>query len=410
MSEDQPAPVLAKPAEEPPDFYFVAGEESGDQHAAHLWSELKTLYPKSKAYGVGGEHLRNAGQHQLFDLAQHAVVGLTEVLKSYLKFKRLFDLVVHDIIQKKPRVLILVDYPGFNLRLAERIRKSMPNLTIVYYIGPQVWAWKAGRSRQMKRLVDLLLVIFQFEKDWYALNEPDLKVDWVGHPIMDRWLGPAMKEDLSEKIHQVVLMPGSRRKEIETHLPILARSAHKASVFLQGAKFLILATDDSAKAFIINKLGKMQLQGFHPEVVIGYQLTHLSRADLALVASGTATVECGIAGVPMLVVYKTNALTYEIGKRVVKLPYLSMVNVLAGEKIVPEFLQERASENYLVPALKKFWKHPKFRAHTTAQLHKVAAKLGKPGASRRAAYAIEALLKKQNISAAPQLMPVTITS
>lgn len=375
-----------------PKLYFVAGEASGDRHAADLLRRLKDLYPKAEAFGVGGQHLRAAGQNQFFDLAIHAVVGLTEVLRNYFKFRGFFNAILADIERLRPDALVLVDYPGFNLRLAEEAKRRWPKLKIVYYISPQLWAWKSGRSKIMARTVDLLLVIFRFETDWFRKHEPGLKVEWVGHPMMDRWKEIIPETERDPKSPRIALLPGSRSREIRVHLPIMLGAAEKLGRYRQGMSFIILAADSSARKLIEETIAEHGYQWLQVEIHSGYQLTHLSRCDLALVASGTATVECCVAGVPMLVIYKVSALTYWLGRKLVKVPYLSMVNILAGEKVVPEFLQEKANEEALFEAARKILDKPAWRNLIRKNLKKVTQSLGESGASLRGAEAIQELL------------------
>lgn len=374
-------------------FYFVAGEASGDRHAAYLWREIKKNHPKAAACGVGGCHLKSAGQKQLFDLASHAVVGLTDVLANYFKFRDFFYRVLKDIREKKPDALILVDYPGFNLRLAKKIRSLMPDLPIIYYISPQVWAWKASRSRLMREVVDLLLIIFPFEKDWFARHEPGLHAHWVGHPLLDRWLGAAESfYENGDKVHRIALLPGSRRKEIDHHLPILLETARRVSVLHPQMTYMIPTTDEDSRDQIERIISASGARGLNLEIHTGYQLTHLSRCDLAIVASGSATLECCVAGLPMLVIYKANSLTFWLGRRLVKLPYISMVNILAEEKVAPEFLQENATAEHLTEAIRKMIEVPRWRTEMKQKLAQIAGKLGSPGASHRAADAISHFL------------------
>jgi len=375
-----------------PKLYFIAGEASGDRHAADLLRCLKELYPKVEAYGVGGHHLRSAGQNQLFDLAIHAVVGLTEVIRNYFKFRGFFKAILKDLETLQPDALILVDYPGFNLRLAEEVKGRWPKLKIIYYISPQLWAWKSGRSKIMARTVDLVLVIFRFEAEWFRKHEPALKVVWVGHPMMDRWKEISNEKDHASKAPRIALLPGSRSREIRVHLPIMLGAAEKLGRYRQGVSFIILASDAAARKVMEETIAEHSYQWLQVEIHSGYQLTHLSRCDLALVASGTATVECCVAGVPMLVIYKVSALTYWLGRKLIKVPYLGMVNILAGEKVVPEFLQERANEEALFEAAREILDKPAWKSLIKKNLQKVTQDLGEPGASARAAEAVQELL------------------
>lgn len=374
-----------------PLLYFVAGDPSGDRHAAAVLRELYPLHPGLRAAGVGGPHLKAAGQEQLFDLTEHAVVGLIEVLKNYPKFRTFFRRILDDITRQQPDAVILVDYPGFNLRLAQALHARHPNLTLIYFISPQVWAWKPGRARLMAKTLDLLLVLFPFELDWFKQHQPSLKVVCVGHPMLDRWR-PDHPTPPSDSGFRIALLPGSREREIRTHLPIMLAAARELRPAAPQATFNILAADGRCELLIRAELTRAGFSSESISVSTGYSLTQLSRSDLAWVASGTATVECAVAGVPMLVIYKVNPITYWVGRQLVRVPYLAMVNLLAGQKIVPEFLQSNATPDALIAATKQLLAQPSLRRTISTQLARVADSLGGPGASKRAAEAILAAL------------------
>jgi lipid-A-disaccharide synthase len=378
-------------------FYFVAGEASGDKHAAELLRELKKKYPKSSYVGVGGRHLRAAGQDQLFDLAEHAVVGLTDVLWNFFKFKAFFDRVLKDLIEKKPQVLILVDYPGFNLRLLAKVKKALPTTKVIYYISPQVWAWKSGRAYTMAKQIDLLLVIIPFEEKWFAEKTPSLPVKFVGHPILDRW-DPAHSETPFEELPKtVMLLPGSRRKEILAHLPLFLETAGQLSGYFSGYTFSVLSADPESEKLIRQVVSRCGAENLNVQISSGYQLTHLSRARLALVASGTATLECALAGVPMLVVYRTSPLTFFVGRRLVKLKFLSIVNLIAGKKVVPEFLQDKANPLQLFSASKALLESVDASEAMRRNLRAVVEQLGQPGANKKAVREIRKFLTQLNV-------------
>lgn len=379
-----------------PTLYFVAGEPSGDRHAAAVLRELRGLDPSVRALGVGGPLLKAAGQEQLFNLAAHAVVGLIEVLKNYFTFRRFFHQILADIALQKPDAVVLVDYPGFNLRLARALRTRHPSLKLIYFISPQVWAWKAGRARLMEETLDLLLVLFPFEVDWFKKHAPSLPVICIGHPLLDRW----RSEDKLPHDHQtfrIAILPGSREPEIRAHLPIMLAAARELHPIAPHATFHLLAANDQCETLIRDGLARLGLGSPLFTVSTGYSLTQLSRSDLAWVASGTATVECAVAGVPMLVLYKVNPITYWVGRQLVQVPYLAMVNILAGKKIVPEFLQHNATPDALLAATKQLLNQPSLLRSMGKHLAQVVEKLGGPGASRRAAIAIlEAIRSNPN--------------
>ena len=370
-----------------PRVYLVAGEASGDRLAADLLRELKKN-PKLKAYGVGGPMLKAAGQEQSLNLAKHAVVGLTDVLKNLPKFLKIFREVKHEIAEVNPDVVILVDYPGFNLRLAKALHGQRNAPAIVYYVSPQVWAWKAGRAKLMERILDRLLVIFPFEVDWFAKHAPKLKTKWVGHPLADRWIAQA-KEGPKDEIPCVALLPGSRAKEIAKHWPVLLQTAQRIVREQKNVTFMTLATDHEMRQKLEEEWARQPMSGVSLDILAGQSLTQLTRCSLAIVASGTATLECAMAGLPMLVIYKTSWLTYWLGRFLIQLPYLSMVNVLAGEKVVPEFLQGAMEPERLAKAALQILRNPKGAEAMAGRIRDVAKKLGGPGAAARAAAEVE---------------------
>ena len=375
-----------------PTIYVVAGEVSGDRLAADLVRVLKKRNPELRAYGVGGPMLRAAGQEQSFDLARHAVVGLTDVLKNLPKFLVFFRQVKAEIAKRKPDVVILVDYPGFNLRLAQALHRENPPPAIVYYVSPQVWAWKAGRAKTMERILERLLVIFPFEVEWFSRNAPNLKTKWVGHPLADRWIeqGRAQSPDGSPCI---ALLPGSRPKEIARHWPILLETASKIAQEQRNVRFVSLATGPEMRQQLEEEWARHPMSGVSLDIVSGQSLTLLNRCTMAVVASGTATLECAMAGLPMLVMYKTSWFTYLLGRLLVKLPYLSMVNVLAGEKVVPEFLQSAATPQRLATAALQILRNPRGTERMAQRIRDVAAKLGGAGAAERAADQVEEAIR-----------------
>ncbi len=386
--------------EREPRVYLVAGEASGDRLAADLLRELKKN-PKLRAFGVGGPMLKAAGQEQSLDLARHAVVGLTDVLKNLPKFLKIFREVKHEIAEVNPDVVVLVDYPGFNLRLAKALHGERNGPAVVYYVSPQVWAWKAGRAKTMERILERLLVIFPFEVDWFARHAPKLKTKWVGHPLADRWIEQAHAQ--RDEVPCVALLPGSRMKEIEKHWPVLLKTAQRIVQEQRNVRFISMATNHEMRQKLEEIWAKYPMSGVSLDILSGQSLTQLTRCSLAIVASGTATLECAMAGLPMLVVYQASWLTYWIGRMLVKLPYLSMVNVLAGEKVVPEFLQGAAEPERLARAALQILRNPKGAETMSIRIREVAKKLGGPGAAARAAEEVEdAIRTRQKLMVAAE--------
>ncbi len=400
-----------------PTILLVAGEPSGDSHGAELILALKRLRPGLRCLGLGGPRMKAAGQEQMYDLSSHAVVGLVEVLKHYPRLREVFHRTVALAKAERPDAVVFIDYPGFNLRLAKALRKAVPETRQVYYISPQVWAWKAGRARQMERLLDRLLVIFPFEQDWFARHAPGLKVDWVGHPIWDRMMAqdlsltpadPRTGQGTKEAPLRVALLPGSREAELRKHLPILVRAARELRARRgkngHGVHFVWLVPDDAKQRLGRRLISAAGGDDLHIESYVGYSLSHLSRCDLALLASGTVSMEAACLGVPQIVFYKANPITYWIGRRVVKIRFLSMVNILVDREVVPEFIQSDLDPVALARHAAALLDDPVRRNDIRKEMRRAVEKLGEPGASTRAARSI---LDEIGVTPAPLAPPVS---
>jgi lipid-A-disaccharide synthase len=364
---------------------MVAGEASGDAHGAELIQALREQHPRLRIIGAGGPRMAAAGQEQSLDLAAHAVVGLTEVLQQVFKFKRFMAEIVELARKERPDAVVFIDCSGFNLRLAPKLRKELPKSRLIYYISPQVWASRANRIKVMQRDLDLLLSILPFEKPWFAKMAPKFNVQWVGHPLLDR----IRKTDASEaNPNYIALLPGSRKTEVEAHLPVLWEAARIMARAKPGLKFILLSPNEAIQKFSLDMLARFPAPGFEFEYNIGYAISHLSRCGLALVASGTASLECALVGIPQIVVYKVHPLTYFIGRMVVKVNHLSIINVMANEAVVPEFIQEKFEPQAVAQEALDLLNRPQRREHMKKRVADIVATLGGPGASKRAAEAI----------------------
>lgn len=348
---------------------FIAGEASGDANAAPIVAELRK---KVDVFGAGGPKMREAGMKLLLDLTEHAVVGLVEVLKNYGKFKRIFDELLAEVGKRKPAAVVLVDFPGFNLRFARAVKQRFPAAKVIYYISPQLWAWHASRARQIERDVDLMLTIFPFEKAWYAQRAPKLRVEFVGHPMAEG-ATTGNRERRTENL--VLLLPGSRVKEVEKLWPVLSAVVDR----MPEAEFVAAAVDKRTAGMM--KYPRVKVE-------IGEARYWMQRAAVAITASGTATMECAFAGCPMVVAYKVNWLTYLVAKAVVEVKWIAMPNVIAGKQIVPEFIQGAATPEAIARAAAQLIHEAGQREAMQRELAGVVASLGGPGSSDRAAAAI----------------------
>jgi len=395
---------------------IVAGEASGDMRAAGLACALKELDPSLRLTGIGGKYMKETGVECFTDITELAVIGIAEVVKNLGRIKKVFDQTLKEIDRSPPDCVILVDYPGFNLRLAREIKKR--GVKIIYYISPQVWAWRENRVKQIKTLVDRMIVLFPFEKDIYA--KYGMEVDYVGHPLVDEI---TVNQDQTEVLKSIGLsagkttiglMPGSRTKEVERHLPCMLQAAQ------------ILFKQNKERQFILLKAPTIPLK-----LIESFQLCHsrlsprhsrllhchsresgnpgpfplkiyngpiydgINAMDAVIVASGTATLECALLKKPMVIIYKTSWLTYAIAKSVIKIPYIGLVNIVAGKKIVEELLQNDATALRLSDALEAALHNP----HIVDELTAVKTSLGEGGASLRAARIILKEIKISNLQA-----------
>ncbi len=368
-------------------FLIVAGEASGDVHAAHLVDELKKIDRTLTFSGVGGPRLQASGVALYKDISSLAVVGFVEVIKHYREIRDIFDLILQKIAEAKPQAVILVDYPGFNLRLAREIKKR--NVKVIYYISPQVWAWKADRVTQIKKYVDKMLVLFQFEQDFYARH--GIPVDFVGHPLVDA-VYPQMNRNEFLKKHglnteklTIGLLPGSRQNEVTSLLPVMLAAANILHKKFAPIQFLVMKAHTIERALLERYCHNAACQ---PKIIEAETYDGINACHLCIVASGTATLETAILGKPMVITYKTSLFTWLMAKLLVKIPYIGLVNVVAGKKIVPECIQFQATPGHVASELRKIITDETRIADIKKNLQDVKNLLGPPGASHRAARVI----------------------
>ena len=336
-----------------------------------------------------------------FDLTRHSVIGISDVLKNYFKFRRLFNQLLALAIERRPDVVIGVDYGGFNLRFGHAIRQYVRkhpggwNPKIVQFVSPQVWASRPGRADLLAADYDLLLSIFPFEKDWYARRAPKLRVEFVGHPMVGRFNseGRVPRAPDSDNLvtrgarpSEILLLPGSRRSELQRHLPVMLRALKLIQGKLPAAEAKMVLPDES-----LVQLAKSS--GVNLEIQTGNLPEALARADVAIASTGTVTMECAFFGVPTVTLYKTSALTYQIARRIVTVKSLTMPNLLAGEEVFPEFIQNAATPENIARAALGLLQDEALRTKIKSQLAKIISSLGEPGASQRAAEAILSLFE-----------------
>ncbi len=422
---------------------LIAGEASGDLLAAELVRALKNSdavqarpFPP-QFFGAGGPRMAAEGVELAIDMTPHAVTGLSDVLKRITEFKRILDQLVELAIQRQPDVIICVDFSGFNHRFAHVIRKQVQsrsgpfnnwNPKIVQYVSPQVWASRPGRANQMARDFDLLLSIFPFEKKWYAQREPTLRVEFVGHPLVDRYssadCGLPITESTEGRSHldrgnaepapthppagspghpRVLLLPGSRVGELNRHLSPMLKAAWLIQQKMPARFRLVLPNEQLAERVRhqladANRPARLDRGSRHlspvstclseADIQVGHLGEALAQADLAIASTGTVTMECACFGVPTVAIYRTSWSNYLIARNIITVKHLAMPNLLANDEIFPEFLQHAASADNIARAALELLSDPHRRSAVKTKLASVIQSLGGPGASGRAARTI----------------------
>lgn len=364
---------------------LVAGEASGDMRAGELSLFLKELSPGTELVGAGGRSMRAAGVELLYDLTELALIGFSDVFRKLGSLRHCFSLLTRELRSGRVDGLVLVDFPDFNLRLARRAKAA--GVPVVYYISPQVWAWRPGRIKKIAALVDRMLVIFSFETELY--EQEKVKVDFVGHPLLDRVKAKMTREEaaarfsLSPDKPVVALLPGSRQREVRTHLPIMLEAAAAMRTEVPELQFVLPCASPELREEAVGILSG----GRDPEVRLVENATYeaLNLADLAIAASGTTTLEAACLGTPLVVIYRLSFFNWLLAKPLVRLENIALVNVVAGERIVPELLQFEARPDLISQEALRLLREEGEREVMVSKMSEVRKKLGSPGASKRAA-------------------------
>ncbi len=362
-------------------LYVVAGEHSGDAHGAGLLESLAKQVDDLKVRGVGGAQMSEITGGGVRDWVEDAaVMGVVEVLKRYGWFKEQFHKMLQEVREMKPEVLLLIDYPGFNLRFAKAVRAALPNIRIVYYVSPQVWAWNKRRIPKMAKLLDQMICLFPFEVELY--ENSGLKSTFVGHPLVDEL------EEKREDVHRdellVGLFPGSREREVASLLPMMLEAAKRLRDKRSDLRFEVPAASEKLATQIHNLIEEAEVDDW-VEVTIGQSHSLMQRACCGVLASGTATLEAAYYGLPYCLVYKVAPVTYCIAKLVVKIEFIGIVNILAKEKVVEEFIQGDASPENVGECMWELLDDPAKRESMQLKLAETSKLLGEPGSHARVA-------------------------
>lgn len=373
---------------------IVAGEASGDQHGAALVRECKTLRPDLKFTGIGGDKMRAAGVDTIIDISDLAVVGFVEVLAHFPTIYKTFKKIEAILKSNPPDLLILVDYPGFNLRLA-KVAKNL-GIKVLFYISPQVWAWRQGRVKKISQVVDHMAVIFPFEVDFYKNH--DVPVTYVGHPLTHEVKATMTKVQAQEKFKLnpnkkvIALLPGSRQSELKRLLPTMLDSAKLLVTKHPDLQFILLQastiTDDFLNTYL--KTSKIEIN-----VIKNQSYDAMLVADALMIASGTATLEAALMEIPMVVIYKITPLTAAIAKHLIKINNIALVNIVAGERVVPELLQNEANPQRICQEIENITYNLSSHAQIVKKLRLIRAKMGSEDGSKNVAKLVITMLTSQ---------------
>jgi lipid-A-disaccharide synthase len=362
------------------------GEPSGDLYAGALAVEIRRRQPDSAIFGLGGQRLMAGGGELLADYRGLSVTGLVEAVRVIPRSVSVLNRLVHAARSEKPQVLVVIDFPDFNFRLAAAIRKL--GIPIIYYISPQLWAWRKSRMRVMKRIADRVLVIFPFEEQIY--RDAGVPVQFVGHPLVDLARAHEPRDrflhelGLDDSRPIVALLPGSRPNEVGRLLPVMQKAAKTIANRVPGAQFVIAR----APALEDSLFSSVTRDSLNPVLVLARTDDVLAIADVVITASGTATVQTALHGRPMVVVYRLSPLSYRLGRRFVHVDDVAMVNLIAGRRIVPELIQEDCTPDRIAEEVLSLMTDPMRAEQMRRALADMRGKLGQPGASGRAADAV----------------------
>ena len=378
---------------EEPHFLIIAGEASGDLHGAKLVQALLDVYPKARLTGMGGERMRDAGVNTLFGIERMGAVGFVEIFSDFGHYFGVYRALVKEIASLKYTAVILIDSPTLNLRLAKHSRKH--SCPVYYFISPQVWAWRKGRIEDIRKSVHKMFVILPFEEKMY--QEAGVDAEFLGHPFIDvvhptRTRGDSLEKFALDSHKKTVgLLPGSRMNEITSLLDEILLAAEKIKKEMGECQFLLPVADTIDPVLIQQKLGSNPLD---IKILTGETYNVMNICDALIIASGSATLEAGIIGCPMVIIYKLNPLTYWLALMLINTPYYGLVNIVAGESVVPELIQSKANAENIAAEILKFLKNPEYCQEVQNRLLLVRKNLGSPGVMKAVAASMVDSLSK----------------
>jgi lipid-A-disaccharide synthase len=373
---------------------IVAGERSGDIYGAGLARALQARLPGLEVFGCGGEAMRQAAVDTVVDSHLTAIAGVTEIVSGIPRAYRAFHKLLDEIDRRQPQIAILIDFPEFNLRMARQLKKR--RIPVVYFVSPQVWAWRKRRVRKLKDRIAKMIVIFDFEEEIY--QQAGVPVEYVGHPLVDMVRPHLTRQEFFAKVGldaavpTVALLPGSRPKEVITNLPVMLDAATRLSLH-RKLQFVVALAPTIEPRWLETTLLECYVGRATIRTAVHSTYDALQHSELAVVASGTATLEAAIRERPMVVVYRVSALTWLVGKLLVNVPYYSMVNILAKKELVPELMQHDFNAANVAARVEYLLDHPEARAEMIRGFQALKPRLGRGGAIERAADAIVGVLQ-----------------
>jgi len=373
---------------------IVAGERSGDIYGAGLAQALQARLPGLEVFGCGGEAMRQAAVDTVVDSHQIAIAGITEIVsgipRAYHAFHRLLD----EVDRRQPQLAILIDFPDFNLRMARQLKKR--RIPVVYFVSPQVWAWRKRRVQKLKERIAKMIVIFDFEEEIY--QQADVPVEYVGHPLVDMVRPHLTRQEffakvgLDASVPTVALLPGSRQKEVLANLPVMLDAATRLTLN-RKLQFVVAVAPTLEPRWLETTLLECYAGRATVRTAVHATYDAMQHSEVAVVASGTATLEAALRERPMVVVYRVSALTWLVGKLLVNVPYYSMVNILANKELVPELMQHDFNAANVAARVEYVLDHPEAREEMIRGFQALKPRLGQGGAIERAAHAIVGVLQ-----------------
>jgi len=373
---------------------IVAGERSGDIYGADLARALRARVPGLEVFGCGGEAMSQAAVDTIVDSHQITMVGITEVVSGIPRVYRAFRRLLQEVDRRQPQLAVLIDFPDFNLRLARQLKKR--RIPVVYFVSPQVWAWRKGRVKKLKRRIAKMIVIFDFEEEIY--RQAGVPVEYVGHPLVDMVRPHLTRQEffakvgLDASVPTIALLPGSRQQEVSTNLPVILDAATRLTLN-RKLQFVVAIAPTIDSRWLENTLLECYVGRATVRTAVHATYDALQHSDLAVVASGTATLEAAIRERPMVVVYRVSALTWLVGKLLVNVPYYSMVNILAKKELVPELMQRDFNAANVAARVEYLLDHPEAREEMIRGFQALRPRLGQGGAIERAADAMVGVLQ-----------------